>query len=155
MEVFTDNWQHHSFSPSRFDSKCDFHTDGCKFLIVANDTSRPVRSTPAQVVACAISEEALSDAPFDGEINMHEMLRLLHQWIYEVPLFGTPIVMIGKAPFDARQIFDFCMAVIETEVIGWRIVKGKGVAYSLVMAGPDWVGAVASMDCGTGPQVLP
>lgn len=148
-------WQHRGFSPSRFDAVCDFHVDGCKLLIVANDSSHMRRSTPSEVMACALVQNALSDAPFDGEIEAASLLLLVQPWIHGGPLPADRIVLIKDAPFDARQIFDFCMAVIRTEVIGWRVVKGKSPAHSMFMAGTDWVGAVASMDSGTGPQLLP
>lgn len=155
MEVFTQNWQHHSYSPSRFDEAHDLHAGKHKALICLSDKQRPDLQTPSVVRELEFLRDALSDDDFTGEIEILEMLRLLAPIACNEDVNSREI-QIGEGFFDAWQVLDFCLAVINSEVIAWRVQKNDGPGFSLYLAGPEWVGVVAGfMGDGTGPQILP
>lgn len=154
MEVFTQGWNHRPYSPGRLDEIHDIHVDGPKGLIIVGGHERPA-PLPEHVREMPVIVDAMSDAEMMGEISTNEFLLLIGPYARGLDVADRTI-KIGDGAFDVQQIFDFCMAVILSEVIGWRVKKNEGPGFTLFLAGPEWVGCVASLvDNSEGVQVLP
>ncbi len=153
MTIFTDHWTHTSFSPSKLNETQDFHTDGNVMLIVPAGDVRPEKDTPPKVAACAIVKATLSAGDIAGMIDVAELMaRLRDRMRHDINLERA--VIVDNVPFDALKLWDFCVAVLGTGPIGWRINKLE-IGAELFLFGTEWRGCVMSMREGTGPQVLP
>lgn len=155
MTIFTDHWKHRDFSPSRMNDTQDLHTDGFMIIIATAGEERPTKTTPPHVVDCVVVRCVLAAGDIAGMIEIAELMARLRRHRCHDNI-GLRAVVIDGIAFDAQKLWRFCIAVLGTGPVGWRVAKhADRPGGALYLFSEQWRGCVMGLTKGDGPQVLP